>query len=295
SCDVGTLPNQTYPNSATPIAATEGGDPKANGYLSYLAGQRLCMRSYLNQVEGTTDFLQPLVLVLENRTLAHEIGRNICWPCSPEIDALEATVTDGIGYVSLSAQFAPFNAKYSIVKDNTTTAFDDPERTVLNPYRGSVSLPTNGKWIGTDKPRLLRDTRNVLRAVWFRISTRVNGTTKSYYLYDLISSPFDNAYITWINEVRAWTLYSSALVADSSVEIGRRSIPQEPMYLITNLGISESFGTIDTTNLKFPVTMLVDYIRVYQRKTKSTSAAAQTDSLPRITSTPTWKLTQTLT
>jgi len=37
-------------------------------------------------------------------------------------------------------------------------------------------------------------------------------------------------------------------------------------YLITNLGISEGFGDIDTENLKFPATMLVDYIRVYQRK-----------------------------
>lgn len=31
-----------------------------------------------------------------------------------------------------------------------------------------------------------------------------------------------------------------------------------------NLGISENFGTVDYDNLKFPSTMRVDWIRVYQ-------------------------------
>ena len=35
--------------------------------------------------------------------------------------------------------------------------------------------------------------------------------------------------------------------------------------MIANLGISEGFGKVDTTNLTFPTTMLVDYIRIYQR------------------------------
>ena len=35
--------------------------------------------------------------------------------------------------------------------------------------------------------------------------------------------------------------------------------------MIANLGISEGFGTVDTADLQFPTTMLVDYIRVYQR------------------------------
>ena len=30
SCDVGTLPNQTYPGTATPLAAVQNGDP-SNG------------------------------------------------------------------------------------------------------------------------------------------------------------------------------------------------------------------------------------------------------------------------
>lgn len=34
--------------------------------------------------------------------------------------------------------------------------------------------------------------------------------------------------------------------------------------MIINLGISGSFGYVDVENLKFPTTMAVDYIRVYQ-------------------------------
>jgi len=33
SCDVGTLPNQTYPGTSTPLAAVQNGDPMYNGEL----------------------------------------------------------------------------------------------------------------------------------------------------------------------------------------------------------------------------------------------------------------------
>ena len=42
---------------------------------------------------------------------------------------------------------------------------------------------------------------------------------------------FDNAYITWINEVQAWTVYSTALGPDSAVEISQRIMPLEPMVI----------------------------------------------------------------
>jgi len=45
--------------------------------------------------------------------------------------------------------------------------------------------------------------------------------------------------------------------------ISQRPIPDEPMYIIANLGLSENFGPV-SPNLVFPTWMLVDYIRVYQ-------------------------------
>ena len=54
------------------------------------------------------------------------------------------------------------------------------------------------------------------------------------------------------------------MAADSRVEIGARPVPQEPMYLIANLGMSRNFGEVDLDHLTFPTTMKIDYIRVYQ-------------------------------
>ncbi|KAG8689951.1 hypothetical protein FRC09_012188 [Ceratobasidium sp. 395] len=50
--------------------------------------------------------------------------------------------------------------------------------------------------------------------------------------------------------------------------IGARPVPEEPMYILANLGISEGFGAIDFEHLVFPVYMLIDYVRVYQPSNK---------------------------
>lgn len=54
------------------------------------------------------------------------------------------------------------------------------------------------------------------------------------------------------------------MAADKIVEISERPIPQEPMYIIANLGMSTNFGKVDLDHLTFPTTMSIDYIRVYQ-------------------------------
>ncbi|KDQ22034.1 glycoside hydrolase family 16 protein, partial [Pleurotus ostreatus PC15] len=48
--------------------------------------------------------------------------------------------------------------------------------------------------------------------------------------------------------------------------VGQRLIPEEPMSIVLNLGISPNWQTIDFSTLIFPAEMLVDYVRVYQRK-----------------------------
>lgn len=53
--------------------------------------------------------------------------------------------------------------------------------------------------------------------------------------------------------------------ADDRVEIGARPIPQEPLYIIANLGMSGNFGYVDIANIVFPAIMRIDWIRVYQR------------------------------
>ncbi|KAI0737558.1 beta-glucan synthesis-associated protein-domain-containing protein [Daedaleopsis nitida] len=51
---------------------------------------------------------------------------------------------------------------------------------------------------------------------------------------------------------------------DSVSQISGRPVPQEPVYLLMNLGMSKNFGRVDSDNLEFPSTMRVDWIRVYQ-------------------------------
>jgi len=92
--------------------------------------------------------------------------------------------------------------------------------------------------------------------------------TACYSLYGFQYVPgFDTAYITWINNgTKVWTIQVAGMGADTQTEIGARAVPQEPMYIIANLGFSENFGAIDFEHLVFPTTMSIDYIRVYQPK-----------------------------
>ena len=46
---------------------------------------------------------------------------------------------------------------------------------------------------------------------------------------------------------------AAGMAADTRVEIGPRPIPQEPLYLIINLGMSRNFGDVDLDHLTFPV------------------------------------------
>ncbi|KAJ3534230.1 hypothetical protein NMY22_g7012 [Coprinellus aureogranulatus] len=220
SCDVGTFPNQTYPGTATPEAAVTNGDPANGDVLSYLPGQRLSACTCPGESHPGP--------MREDGTY---VGR-----AAPEIDVIEAIVEGGEGHASLSAQWAPFNAGYRTPNGTGFIEIDDPDVTIINPYRGE----------------LLRTERGCFTVYGFEYEPG-----------------FDNAYISWINNnKRSWTVYSEALRADPLTEISARPIPLEPMYIIMNLAISNNFGEVDLENLQFPAFMSVDYVRVYQKKDK---------------------------
>ena len=61
-------------------------------------------------------------------------------------------------------------------------------------------------------------------------------------------------------------MQASAVGPNPVTQVGQRLVSQEPMYIILNLGISESFQRINWAQLGFPAQMLVDYVRVYQRE-----------------------------
>ncbi|CAA7262719.1 unnamed protein product [Cyclocybe aegerita] len=231
TCDIGTLINQTNPDgSKTPIAAWTNGDPKFDGQLSMLPGQKLSACTCAGE-----DHPGP------KRPDGTFVGR-----AAPEIDVIEAIVDNEEGFVSLSAQWAPYNARYIPLNDSEHFIIHN-EDTIQNSFiGGGFQQTTSG---------LARTNQNCYEL-----------GTGCYAVYAFEYKPgFDEGYITWVNDNKlSWTQLGTSMEADPVADIGRRVVSQEPMYIIANLGLSLGFGTVDFERLIFPAVMSVDYIRVYQ-------------------------------
>ncbi|KAH9942349.1 glycoside hydrolase family 16 protein [Epithele typhae] len=229
SCDVGTVANQT--NGGLPLAAAQNGD---SGALSFLPGQRLSRctcpgESHPGPVHSNGEY----------------VGRS-----SPEIDMFEAQiggtpVGTSAGGVSQSGQWAPFNAGYNATQTGFIVA--DDTKSTINSYQGGVYQQATSVVTATDQT-----------------AYELNGAAFSTYGFQY-KPGVDGAYIAWIADGSlAWTMEAAAVGPDAATEISQRVVPQEPMYLIMNLGISPSFGAVDFADLVFPTKMRVDWIRVYQ-------------------------------
>ncbi|RPB28090.1 beta-glucan synthesis-associated protein SKN1 [Terfezia boudieri ATCC MYA-4762] len=166
---------------------------------------------------------------------------------APEIDALEASVgkiTNGkmVGTASQSSQVAPFDIWYQ--PDYDQVAVYNPDFTSMNSYRG-------GQY------QEVISGLTTLNNDWY------DG--KAYQTYGFEYKPGDDGYIEFfIGDMHTWRINSAATRANGNV--GRRPIPQEPMALILNFGMSPSFTFIDFDRLNtlLPAKMRIDYIRIYQ-------------------------------
>ncbi|KAH9955314.1 glycoside hydrolase family 16 protein [Russula dissimulans] len=233
SCDVGTLANQTYPGTQTPLAAVENGDPEHNGVLSFLPGQRLSActcpgESHPGPVNEDGSF----------------VGRS-----APEIDIFEALIDGRRGQVSQSAQWAPFDAQYAWQNTSSNLYIADPTVTAFNTYIGGAFQQTTSALAFTNSD-----------------CYELEAQCFSVYGYEYVTGCVTSGYIRWIvNGTTSWGVQAAGLGPDTATEIGARPIPTEPMYIIMNLGLSPSFAHgVDFTTLQYPATMLIDYVRVYQ-------------------------------
>ncbi|PAV20766.1 glycoside hydrolase family 16 [Pyrrhoderma noxium] len=231
SCDVGTVANQTI--DGWPEAALVDGDSSNNGVLSFLPGQRLSRctcsgESHPGPMHSDGTY----------------VGRS-----APEIDIFEAQITDNVGQVSQSSQWAPFNYAYDWFNTTDNLIIADETISELNTYVGGVYQQAASVVTNNDQDCY-------------------TGETGCFSVYGFEYEPgFDNAYISWIaNNKLAWTAMEAGFAADSRVNISARPISQEPMYIIINFGMSTNFATVELDELPFPSTMLVDYVRVYQKK-----------------------------
>lgn len=244
ACDIGTVPNQTI--NGLPQAATVDGDAAQNGILSFLPGQKLSRctcpgESHPGPMHSDGTY----------------VGR-----AAPEIDIFEAQVANDEGEVSQSGQWAPFNAKYEWFNTSDNMIIYDATETYLNTYTGGAFQQATSGVSLTDQ--------NCYQLA-----------TGCFSVYGFEYKPgYDDGYITWINNNKAaWTLKGPGVAADTRVEIAARPVPQEPMYILVNLGMSENFGYVDLEHLTFPSIMSIDYIRVYQPK-DSINVGCNPDDFP---------------
>ncbi|KAG8906096.1 hypothetical protein FRB99_007620 [Tulasnella sp. 403] len=255
SCDVGTLPNQTFPDG-TPVANTEGNDAHNNGALSYLPGQRLSACTCDADVDGA-----PLLHPGPKNSDGTYVGR-----ASPEIDVLEAAVDPKtlIGHVSQSAQWAPFDYQYLWANTSSNFKIYNPEVAKLNTYVGGVFQQASSVVADTNQGCYELSGGFVLVSAVLDAEADEQGRCASIYGYEY--QPGSDGFITWISDgVPSWTIMAAGLGPNAISGASQRLISEEPMYVILNLGMSRNFGPI-SDELTFPAHFLIDYVRIYQPK-----------------------------
>ncbi|KAF8886596.1 beta-glucan synthesis-associated [Gymnopilus junonius] len=239
SCDVGTFPNQTLKDGSGPAAAlhSDASRDKYNFELSWLSGQRVSACSCPG-----SDHPGPAV----------NIGRG-----APEIDIFE-TEKDKVNpvgqVVSQSAQFAPFSHDYTYNNDSSSwQLFNDLTR--ANTYKGSA-------------------VQQAISSLTTTPTDMFQGSGSVYHTFgfEYWSDPKNrgDGFITWqADGQKTYEIWPPAVGADQGTNgsgVGPRLIPEEPMSIILNLGISPTWQTINLNTMTFPAEMKVDYVRVYQRK-----------------------------
>ncbi|PLW30291.1 hypothetical protein PCANC_14021 [Puccinia coronata f. sp. avenae] len=236
SCDIGAMPNQTHPKTGEPgttILTSEVGD------LSWQPGQKLSRCTCAGQ-----DHPGPIT---SDGTFK---GRS-----SPEIDMLEAYSWEktSTAFGSQSLQIAPYDDKrtWNAQRGETYTIYPESGyRTNVNPYHGGNRQQTLSS-LATLSPS----------------NYELGGNQTVPYGLEWAPSDQDNSHITWsIDQKPTWTLNHTALQPNARSMVGQRLISNEPMYMIMNLGLSDTFVPVNEAQLVFPAYMRVDYVRFYQRK-----------------------------
>ncbi|WWC70539.1 uncharacterized protein I206_104490 [Kwoniella pini CBS 10737] len=231
SCDIGTLPNQTNAEGTGPPGALTSGDD--DGPVSFLPGQRLSACTCKGE-----DHPGP----------SESYGRG-----APEVDILEGQINlaEQMGELSQSFQVAPFDLGYQWLNSTKGAEIYDKTVTKFNSYRGGVY-------------------QEAVSGLTLVEPNGYEGGGGGFAIHgvEMFADPNHrgNGHITWVADgKKSWTAYPAAVGPISSMQIGQRLIPEEPMSLIVNFGMSNGFQPVNFNQLEWPAKMLVDYIRVYQR------------------------------
>ncbi|ODV91869.1 glycoside hydrolase family 16 protein [Tortispora caseinolytica NRRL Y-17796] len=162
---------------------------------------------------------------------------------APEIDILEGSA-DGdaeLGVVTQSYQIAPFDIWWRPNYD--FLAINNYSVTQMNSYCGGPF-------------------QEAISGVTFLNNSWYDGDV--YQMYGFEYEPGTaSGFIQWYVADEP-TLYMDGRSLNANGNVGRRQISFEPMTIILNLGMSNSWSYIDWPSLVFPTIMRVDYVRIYQ-------------------------------
>ncbi|KAK9451029.1 Skn1 protein [Limtongia smithiae] len=169
---------------------------------------------------------------------------------APEIDIIEGSVgnynpSDKVGVASQSLQIAPMDIwympdyDYLVVFNNSVTAMNSWNG---GPYQQAISGIT------------------ALNNEWYEGEEKVGNLYQSYgFEYE----PGTEGYVQWhVGETSTYAIHGLALRPNGN--IGARPIPLEPMSIVMNLGLSNSWSYIDWPSIDFPAHLRIDYVRIYQ-------------------------------
>ncbi|KAJ4989663.1 hypothetical protein SVAN01_04880 [Stagonosporopsis vannaccii] len=166
---------------------------------------------------------------------------------APEIDIIEVGATyppHNMPIATQSFQVAPFDVYW--YPNYNFTAFPDYTQSFYNgytggPYQQAISATTN------------------LNKNWF------DGQQYQRYSFEYVPGEGKDSYISWqVGDQMMFMMDGRAIGPNGNIQA--RQISEEPMSLILNLGISNSWTWIDWEHMKFPAVMRVDYVRWYQKK-----------------------------
>jgi beta-glucanase (GH16 family) len=166
---------------------------------------------------------------------------------APEIDIIEVGATYppyNMPIATQSYQVAPFDIHW--YPNYNFTAFPDYSLSWYNsytggPYQQAISATTN------------------LNKDWF------DGLQYQRYSFEYVPGEGKDAFISWKVGDQTMVMMDGRAIGPNG-NIQARQISEEPMSLVLNLGISNSWTYIDWANLIFPAVMRVDYVRWYQKK-----------------------------
>ncbi|EJD00925.1 glycoside hydrolase family 16 protein [Fomitiporia mediterranea MF3/22] len=229
SCDLGTFPRQMDKSGNPATSATDGWQ---GSFLSDQPGQRLSACT----CPGSD----------------HPGPKTSNGRAAPELDVIEAQIDLGTltGEVSQSYQIAPFNAFVKFVNSSPETTIYDPSITKFNSFTGTA-------------------LQQAISGVTKVSSDVYNDKAYTTYAFEYWSDMKnrDEGYVLWYSSGQpSWKITSASIGPDPVSQVDQRLIPEEPMYIILNLGLSTSFTTVDLDKLVFPSKMYIDYVRVYQRE-----------------------------